>query len=209
MSTNTRVDAIGQELKVNECAYVISKSSNAGGDVGLITRINAKTVQINGKTTMDDYRVVIVTENLMAMGKQNKVDSLRKTYADKVDDTDPLAKPKKPSIRFILIQDKAGDQHLIRFEGETRDDSMKVIATIPELNWVTARYDHKVLSRQQDWRSQEKYLAFTDAWRFGKECIFALRTLPDNIARYAHETSAYVAIPHHDKQPTKQVLPKK
>ena len=204
-----RTDAIGQELKVNECAYVISKSSTAGGSIGLITRINPKTVQISGRTTIEDDRVIIVTQNLMDMGKQNRVDSLRKEYADKVDHTDPLAAPKKPSIRFVLLQDKAGDQHLVRFEGETRDDATKVIQTIPELHWATGRYDHKVLSRQQEWRTQQKYLAFTDAWRFGKECIFALRTLPDNIARYADENSQYVLIPEHDKQPAKVIIPKK
>lgn len=206
---SNRTDAIGQELKVNECAYVISKSSNAGGSIGLITRINPKTVQINGQTTIEDDRVVIVTQNLMDMGKQNRVDSLRKSYEDKVDYTDPNANPKKPSIRFVLLQDKAGDQHLVRFEGETRDDATKVIQSIPELTWATGRYDHKILSRQQEWRTRDKYLAFTDAWRFGKECIFALRTLPDNIARYANENSPYVLIPEHDKQPTKVMLPKK
>jgi len=209
MTTNTRVDAIGQELKVNECAYVISKSSSAGGSIGLITRINPKTVQINGTTTIEDDRVVIVTENLINMGKKNRVDSLRKQYEEKVDNTDPTANPKKPSIRFVLIQDKFGDQHLVRFEGETRDDAQTVIANIPELTALVSRFDHKVLSRQREWRTQEKYLAFTDAWRFGKECIFALRTLPDNIARYVVDGQAYVAIPHHDKQPTKQVIPKK
>lgn len=206
---SNRTDAIGQELKVNECAYVISKSSHAGGSVGLITRINPKTVQINGMNTIEDERVIIVTQNLIDMGKQNRVDSLRKTHEDKVDHTDPTANPKKLPIRFILIQDKTGEQHLIRFEGDKTSDAAAMVDCIPEVKALTQRFESKLLSRQSDWRTQEKYLAFTDYWRFGKECLFALRTLPDNIARYVVDGQAHVIIPEHDKQPAKVVIPKK
>lgn len=208
MPTTTRTDAIGQELKVNECAFVVSKSSNLGGDIGLITKINAKTVQINGTTTIDDYRVVIVTENLVNMGKGKKVEDLRKKYEAKVDLTDPTEKPKKPSIRFVLIQDVTGEQHLIRFEGENRDAAVTAMSAIPEIQAIRASYQSKLLCRHRGWPSNEQSLIFDSGHWFGKEAIFAFRTLPDNVARYVNENEPHVIIPMHDRQPQKVVLPK-
>lgn len=204
-----RTDAIGQELRVNECAYVISKSSNAGGSVGLITRLNPKTIQIDGKYTIEDDRLIVVTQNLIDKGDQIKVDNLRKWYGDKVDHTDPTANPKKLPVRFVLLKAVDGSQHLVRFEGDKGSDAAAIIDSVPELKAIVKNHQAKALGRFRDYRSDENYLAFKDYWRVGKECIFAYRSLPDNIARYVVDGEAHVIIPEHDQQPIKVVIPKK
>lgn len=206
---SNRKDAIGQELKVNECAYVISKSSIAGGAIGLITKLNPKTVQINGVNTIEDDRVLIVTQNMIDMGKQQRVDSIRQQYENVVDFTDPNANPKKLPIRFVLLEDKAGNQHLLRFEGDSPSDAHAAVDCHPDVKAIAKPYSCKVMSRQRVWRTQEKYLAMGNYSGFFKECIFALRTLPDNLARHVTESSSHVIIPPHDHQPLRQDIPKK
>lgn len=212
MTQKIRVDAIGQELKVNECVYVISKSAGIG--VGLVTKFNDAMTQVNGKSNIADDCLIVVTDNLIHMGKQATVDRLRTQYASKIVEVDPNAPPKKPTIRFMVLQDgKTGEQHLMRFEGVSQADAARAMRDIPALAHMSNSFDHKCLSKGQRYnhadRSYDNTLFFNSIWRFNRDSIWSYRSLPDNIAQHVDDSQPHVVIPLSSNQPDLVVLPKK
>lgn len=202
MTTNVkRVDAIGQELKVNECVYIISKSSSIAGDIGLITKLNAKTVQVNGKTTMEDCRVLIVTSNLLEMGCSYKIDDLRQRYENQLDHSDPVERVVKIPVRYVLLASTiTQEQFLVRVEGDKPRDAYAAINVIPEMKALRNTFPQcRILCRGHDYRTNKKYLRMVSQHYVGLENIFALRSLPDNIARHVTGAS-YDKIPNCDNQ---------
>lgn len=212
MTQKKRVDAIGQELKVNECVYVISKSAGIG--VGLVTKFNDTMTQVNGKSNIADDCLIVVTDNLIHMGKQSTVDDLRAHYASKIVVVDPDAPPKKPTVRFMLLQDgNTGEQHLMRFEGISQADATAAMRAIPALAHMANSFDHRCLTKGQRYNSTSRgyddTLYFGHCWRFNRNSIWSYRGLPDNIAQYVDDSQPHVVIPVSHNQPDNVVIPKK
>lgn len=209
MTQKKRVDAIGQELKVNECVYVISKSAGIG--VGLVTKFNDTMTQVNGKSNIADDCLIVVTQNLIELGKQGQVDSLRAQYADKIVVIDPDAPPKKEPVRFMLWKDQTGDQHLIRVEAISREGALKAMKDIPSAVHFTNTHTYSCMFMGETYidRGYRKCIHFGNGWRFNKSALWSYRSLPDNIARHVDDSMPHIIIPLADHQPDKVILPKK
>ena len=212
MTQKIRYDAIGQELKVNECVYVISKSAGIG--VGIITKFNDTMTQVNGKSNIADDCLIVVTDNLVHMGKQATVDNLRAQYASKIVVVDPNAPPKKPVIRFMVLRDtKTDEQHLMRFEGTSQVDAVAAMRAIPALAHMAGSFDYKCLTRGEKYNhvigGYDDLLHFASLWRCNRDSIWSYRALPNNIARHVDDSQPHVVIPQSDNQPYEVVIPKK
>lgn len=206
-----RLDGIGQELKVNECVYVISKSSNTGGSVCLVTKMNESMIQVNGKSNIADDCLIVVTQNLIELGKQGQVDRLRAQYADKIVVVDPDAPPKKEPVRFMLWKDQTGDQHLIRVEAISREGALNAMKNIPSAVHFTNTHNYSCMTMGETYmdRGYRKCIHFGNGWRFNKSALWSYRSLPDNIARHVDDSMPHIIIPLADHQPDKVILPKK
>lgn len=171
-----RKDAIGQEIKVGDIVMPFAKSGH-NLQMSIVTRHNPKMIQLNGMTNIEDDRLVVVTENLMLMGKQSIIDSFRQQHEAKmVHET----KEVKVAHRYIVmgnLRPQDPQAWVVKFEGTNLDDGrmawQKASTSMPGLNPT------HLLARKSDgslyWRTASYYNI--------KKSILSWRSLPDVVAQ--------------------------
>ncbi|MNC42812.1 hypothetical protein D3C75_916400 [compost metagenome] len=189
MSTK-RVDAVGQEIKIGDIVMPFMKSSH-NLEISIVTRFNPKMVQLNGgELNIESERMVVVTDNLIALGKQSTVDKFRQQYASKMDHSE---KEHKLPVRYVILgspRSQTPSAWVARFDYEVIDSAREMkrqLQTIhPEITHALRKgYGGK--------------LYWTRDWHLTSDHVFAWRSLPDSVAAIANGPDAVNEIPHDDK----------
>lgn len=99
-------DAIGQEIHVGDIVTASACASSGYCHIDIVTRFgNAKNVQLNGCSYVNNVSVIVITENLKLMGLDHKIFELREKYADKIDETPVPERKKKTSHQIFTVRD--------------------------------------------------------------------------------------------------------
>lgn len=84
-------DFLGREIRVRDIV-VYSSSSYVSLLSGVVTKINPKTIQINGSGSTHPNTVMVVTEQYGCSGKQAEADQLIRDNEGRVDESKPVIK---------------------------------------------------------------------------------------------------------------------
>lgn len=170
-----RKDAIGQEIKVGDIVMPFAKSGH-NLQMSIVTRHNPKMIQLNGMTNIEDDRLVVVTENLMLMGKQSTIDSFRKQYESKMVHE---AKEVKVAHRYLVMgTPRAQDPQawVVKFEGTTVQEARD--------EWRKWQAGHGISPTHLLKKKRDGSLYWASATYYDiKNCTLAWRSLPDVVAQ--------------------------
>ncbi|HET8686672.1 MAG TPA: hypothetical protein VFM18_08410, partial [Methanosarcina sp.] len=67
---------------------------------------NAENVQLNGSSYVSNASIIVINENMRAMGLDHKILELREKYKDKMDETPVQARKKRTSIKIFTVRDE-------------------------------------------------------------------------------------------------------
>lgn len=180
MST-VRLDAIGQEIKIGDVVMPFAKSSH-NLEVSIVTKFNPKMIQLNGgENNVESERMVVVTNNLIALGKQSLVDNLTQQYESKMDRSE---KEHKTPVRYIVLgnpRSQSPRAWVARFDYEVIDSAREMKRTVqsnhPEITHALCR----------GWGGK---LIWVRDWSITNGNVFAWRSLPDSVAALANGPDA-------------------
>lgn len=188
--SNVRKDAIGQEIKVGDIVMPFAKSGS-NLQMSIVTRHNPRMIQLNGITNIEDDRLVVVTENLMLMGKQNVIDSFRKQYESKLNEK---AKEAKIAHRYLVMGTPRAQNPqawVVKFEGTTVQEARDV--------WRKWQSDQGIRPTHLLKKKQDGSLYWgSGGWYEIKNCILAWRSLPDVVAQCAGAVGDLVEVVQPD-----------
>lgn len=183
-----RKDAIGQEIKVGDIVMPFAKSGNSMV-MSVVTRHNPRMIQLNGYTNIEDDRLVVVTENLITLGKQNTIDGLRKQYEAVMNHT---AKEIKIAHRYAVFgtPKSANPQAwVVKFEGTDVGAGRKVAGACSVIDGISPTH---VLKRKKDGSLYWGNIAYYDM----QKAMLSWRSLPDSVAQCVGATDAVVEVLH-------------
>lgn len=123
-----QVDKLGREIKVRDIvAY--SNSGYVSVQTGVVTKINPKTIQINGGGAHDAKGLMVVTEQYGCSGKQAEADRMIRGAEGRIDETKPTVKPPSQKWRYGIFvcfdtPDKITDisqctVHIVKLKSDT------------------------------------------------------------------------------------------
>lgn len=189
-----RVDAIGQEIKIGDIVKPFAKSGYST-QLSVVTRFNPVMIQVNGRDNHDADRLVVVTDNLKAMGKHQVVDDLQNAYAASMVHVNPDTPEPKVPVRYMVLANLNNPSDpkawVIRFEGTNvttiRDVLHKSKNTLKPAPTHVLRKDYK---EELSWQSAHSWDVFGMS--------HARRTLPDLIAQLTNGQDDIVEIPQGD-----------
>lgn len=175
--TAARKDAIGQEIKIGDIVMPFMKSSH-NLEVSIVTKFNPKMIQLNGgDINIESERMVVVTDNMIALGKQSVVDNFRQQYASKMDYTE---KEVKLPVRYLILGSPRAQTPrawVARFDYKVIDTAREVKRTLqgihPEITHALRKGYNGKLYWSRDW-----YIT--------NDNVFAWRSLPDSLAALAN-----------------------
>lgn len=180
MST-ARLDAIGQEIKIGDIVMPFTKSSH-NLEVSIVTKFNPKMIQLNGgENNVENERMVVVTNNLIALGKQSLVDSLNQQYESKMDRTE---REHKFPVRYIILgnpRSQVPRAWVARFDYEVIESAREMKRTV--------QMNHPEITHalRKGWGGK---LVWVRDWHLTNDSVFAWRSLPDSVAALANGPDA-------------------
>lgn len=123
-----QTDILGREIKVRDIvAY--SSSGYVSVQTGVVTKINPKTIQINGGGAHHAGGLMVVTEQYGCSGQQSKADKMIRSNESRIDETKPATKPPSQKWRYGIFvcfdtPDKITDisqctVHIVKLKSDT------------------------------------------------------------------------------------------
>lgn len=150
-------DMIGREIKPGDFV-VKSSSSYVQLRVNLVLKLNPKTVGLNAGGVASPEQLIVVTEQLVASGRQDLVDQLMKEYGSQIDTSTP--KPKSTTKWRYLVFESIGRVYVVRLAADdkamlakSRSDAFHRI--IPDFQWYDQNQLRRLIHKPATWRGPE------------------------------------------------------